>query len=304
MSGTSILGQIYFDEDSVWFVDPSDSTKRFKVNLGLVTPGNTITLNVPDNDWIGGIGTGSSVKADDILEGDAAVNIGTTSGNMTFSVPSGQKIDNTIDGTIETSLTAGTTTLKSGSSYTITHGATADSQDLTISQTGSFDASLIIQNTQGTGEDAVSIISDTGGINIDPALTSGLKMCSNINIYEITVNTTDNTADQEIWTLDLGTLQAIYHVKVTLTGQDYTNSKYASYDLTTSFNHDGGTTLTRMAPPTKSSIGDTTEICLSGNVNLQVKSATDNVQIEVTPGTNVTIQWRGYVTITSNTYTP
>jgi hypothetical protein len=77
----------------------------------------------------------------------------------------------------------GTLTLKASEPYTITHAANGAADDLTISQTGAFDASLLLTSA-GTGSDAINLTASAGGINISSATSSSITTSSG----DITIN--------------------------------------------------------------------------------------------------------------------
>ena len=87
---------------------------------------------------------------------------------MVLNVASGGVIDLKVnDGSI-VKVEAATMTLNDGVAYAITHAASADSDDLTISQTGAHDASLLLTSA-GTGTDAISLTATAGSMVLDVA---------------------------------------------------------------------------------------------------------------------------------------
>uniref|UniRef100_A0A6C0E813 S-layer family protein n=1 Tax=viral metagenome TaxID=1070528 RepID=A0A6C0E813_9ZZZZ len=65
-------------------------------------------------------------------------------------------------------------TLRTGEAITISHAADANGEDLTIAQTGNFNASLLLTST-GTGADAIGLTANAGGIDIN-AGTGGITI--------------------------------------------------------------------------------------------------------------------------------
>ena len=61
--------------------------------------------------------------------------------------------------------------MKPNEAVAITHSSNSADDDLTISQTGAHDSSLIL-SSEGTGSDAIHINSSAGGVDIDAAAAS------------------------------------------------------------------------------------------------------------------------------------
>ena len=81
---------------------------------------------------------------------------------------------------------AGTVTLTPNVAVSVTHASNGSGDDLTISQTGANDASLLLTSA-GTGADAIGITASAGGIDINA--TAGLTMDSTT----LSVDSTDTT---------------------------------------------------------------------------------------------------------------
>ena len=71
-----------FDADNFYLVDGTNNTKVAKFVCSSITAGQTSTITIPDSDFT--LGNASSIEADNITAGDAAVTISTTSGSVTI----------------------------------------------------------------------------------------------------------------------------------------------------------------------------------------------------------------------------
>ncbi len=270
---TALIEQVKFVDNSVTFVDPDDNTKALRIDCVGVTTGNTRVLTVPDSDWTGG--TAASIAADDITTGDAAVTIGTTTGNITHAAPSGATIDHTIDSTSELALTAGTATTKSGAAYEITHTATADTHDLTISQTGSFDASLLLTSA-GTGTDAISLNASAGGMTLQVADENSLVLGESAGAH-FTVNPSATVGDEECLIGNtIGTSEEAINVTATAGGVNIDAA--AGKNVTV----DGGQVLIGSKDDTASAIALTTNVGTSETIVITNTQGTDDAAIAIT----------------------
>jgi hypothetical protein len=114
----------------------------------------------------------------------AASSVSTSVGAITVDGKTG--VDLKFDGTSQANFSAnGTATLKANDSYTITHASNVAAKDLTISQTGGEDSSLIL-TSDGTGVDAIGLSATAGGITL--SATSGIQVNN-----DITLGTSDDT---------------------------------------------------------------------------------------------------------------
>jgi len=154
-----------------------------------------------------------------------------------------------------------------------------------------------ITNTQGTSDSAIAITATAGGVSISPSSTGGTTISSDTSMYSLSGTTSATTADQQLWTKDVGTSELAYHVKAVFIGHDKTGNKTSSYEISGLFRHDGATTLTKLGTSVKNVIGDSTDIATSANIDLAVTG--DDIEVKVTPATANTVTWKGLVTITS-----
>jgi hypothetical protein len=141
-------------------------------NASLVlTSAGTGTDAIDINATAGGIAADATGAIS--LEAGAASDFTTSGGAITFDGQTG--VDVQFNGTSQANFSAdGTCTLKANTAYTLTHAANGADDDLTISQTGAQDASLVLTSA-GTGADAINIVSSaatsTSGIKIDSSGT-------------------------------------------------------------------------------------------------------------------------------------
>jgi len=116
------------------------------------------------------------------IQGATASSLSTTVGGLTVNGKTG--VDIQYNSISQANFgTDGTVTLKANNPYTITHAADSAADDLTISQTGAFDASLLLTSA-GTGSDAIDLTASAGGINISSATSSSITTSSG----DITIN--------------------------------------------------------------------------------------------------------------------
>ena len=87
-----------------------------------------------------------------------------------------------------------TVTLKS-STATLTHAASADAEDLTISQTGAHDSSLVLESGGTDRQDAVKIKATAGGIQFDAFTFMELLPGRYSSSHEVEINVSDGTQD-------------------------------------------------------------------------------------------------------------
>ncbi len=151
------------------------------IQLNATTVGGGIDINAGSGgitiDTTGGLS----------LDAGAASNFTTSVGAITVNGKLG--VDLQYDSVSQANFSAdGTLTLKANNPYTVTHAANGAADDLTISQTGSFDASLLLTSA-GTGSDAIglSATGTGGGITISANDTLALT-ASTVNIARNAAN--------------------------------------------------------------------------------------------------------------------
>ena len=110
------------------------------------------------------------------INDSALVNIGNGSGAAAITLAAGS------GGIHATTSTGGEISLQAnGAASNFSLVSTADSHDLTLSLTGAHDASIILSST-GTGSDAISLQSSTGGIVVSSAANFNVGAAANIEL--------------------------------------------------------------------------------------------------------------------------
>ena len=159
--------------------DVDNTTYRDALTL---TNGNTIAIAV---------GSGSETVAINSADWD----IGAT-GDMTGVGAI------TMDGALTVS--NATVTLYNNEAITLGHATNSGADDLTISLTGATDSSIILSSA-GTGEDAVSVQSSAGGVDVDAAAAKDVNIAGG----QVLISSKDNAASAIALTANTGANETI-----------------------------------------------------------------------------------------------
>ena len=183
--------------------DATSTGTGLSINMNSVTTGAAtginITMSAATTTAKGIAVTMDAITTGDMLYLDNGGNTMTGDGKFincndddvsVFSVgPSGNTV---ISGTLQVD---GDMTLESNEPYTIGHVANGAGDDLTISQTGSVDASLLLTSA-GTGTDAIGLTSSAGGISLSSnAATDFTSTLVTGSIGHVAVTTAYNTGN-------------------------------------------------------------------------------------------------------------
>jgi len=155
-------------DNSFYIISNTDEGLSIGVSFSIQNTSEIITLTLPSASGTIALtgGAASSLPADNITPGDSSVYITTTAGGTSLNTNQGVSLILNYDGTPEVSLGLSTMKLKENEGYTITHTSNAAAEDLTISQAGAVDASLVLSSA-GTGVDALKFDATAGGIDIN-----------------------------------------------------------------------------------------------------------------------------------------
>ena len=149
-----------------------------------ITVGSGKTLNVS-----AGTLTTSAVQNKNIIENAASnVDIGSydlrASTLTADSLTSGRVIYTGTNGVLSAEAefaydtTSNTLDVVNLSAQNINKASTADNEDLTITLTGAYDSSILL-NSSGTGSDAIGLTASSGGINLSANVANGIYLNSN-----------------------------------------------------------------------------------------------------------------------------
>jgi hypothetical protein len=157
-------------------------------------------------------------------------------------------------------------TLNDGVAYAITHAASADSDDLTISQTGAHDASLLLTSA-GTGTDAISLNATAGSMVLDVA--SG-------EVIDLKVDGAS--------TLIVGAASMVLKNEGTTDADDVTMT-FTAHDKSFSLGYDGGSDKFVLASDTTTGANQRLTVAPGGQVSLIGTTATDAAALLVLTNT-------------------
>jgi hypothetical protein len=101
----------------------------------------------------------------------------------------------------------------------IKNAADGDQDDITIQMSGAHDASIILDNTQGTGTDAISLQATAGSVDIDAVATGDITL----NGGQILVTSEHNTASAISLVTNTGASETIVITNTLGTGSDAIN---------------------------------------------------------------------------------
>ena len=128
--------------------------------------------------------------------------------NRKISIPSGSAIDVESGGyfKMDGALTVSnaTVTLYNNEAITLGHATNSGADDLTISLTGATDSSIILSSA-GTGEDAVSVQSSAGGVDVDAAAGKNIDLSGG----QVLISSKDNAASAIALTANTGANETI-----------------------------------------------------------------------------------------------
>lgn len=372
------MNNIAMSSTSFFIIDGANTSQYIDFDLTALTTNRTITM--PNNNVDLGNLTANSIAADNIIVGDAGILLATTVGGLSISVPTNTGVSVKIANNLQANFTNNALAFGTGSAaYTISHAASGDTQDFTISQTGANNSSIILSSA-GTGTDAIALNTSAGGVLIDSATTVDVQIGSTSqasfsadgtmtlkanNPYTIThaansasdnlsltqtgafdsglyltsagtssraitlsstaggvsisssstslgggviinkwttlygvSHTSNSTNSTTLWTADLGNDRAVYYIKATVCALDNTNSKYAAFEASALYQHDGSTTLTQTGNTVKSGIGTGVGSgAIAQLANWNISKTGDDPTVTVTPEVADNIEWKGEVTV-------
>lgn len=239
------------------------------VTVGSGGTGNTVvgSSGTAGNTTLGtSSGTGTTTIRDptgSILMSSGAISTSGITGITLSSGASGTTLDTTgtIDfqrnSTSQLALTDSTMTLEGSSAYIISHDSGADGHDLTISQTGTNNASLLL-TSGGTGTDAIGLSCDKGGITIqsatDPTGASASLFGTNIEGTRMfKVNSTGITAPETYTFTPTASTANVFYVEVRVSVEDNaTIGNSGAIVLKGSFTMTAAGTVTKLGDSTES----------------------------------------------------
>ncbi len=190
------------DSPSLIFKDATDETATLKktdaANLDLTTSA-TEGLRI----MVGNLRVGDGAPGTAAMDGED------------FYVNGDSEFDGTVtfDGAV--TLNSTTVTLRANEAITFTHASDGAADDLTIALTGANDASIILTSA-GTGEDAISLLSGAGGVNIDAA--SGKDV--DISGGQVLISSKTTGASAIALTTNQGAAETIVVTNTQGTGED------------------------------------------------------------------------------------
>lgn len=262
---TAVLENIRFSDGTVTFVDPSDNTKAFRIDCGTVTAGQTRVMTVPDSNWTGG--SASSVPADDITVGDAAVSIATSSGNVSMTA---------ID---ETTVTVGNA---AGDAYfRVAASATAGSEDVRI------------VNTNGTDAASVEVTSSAGGIRVRSGTTSAGTDIEGVQNFIVNEDTSSAATTTYSWSI---AAQSVVFFNANIAVYNSTDNTSFSYVIQGQAERDEADNTAIIGANTSTSRGT-----LGGHsITITVDDANDEIDLNLVSASTDNLSWRGTIQIISN----
>jgi len=138
--------------------------------------------------------------------------------NRKISIPSGSAIDVESGGyfKMDGALTVSnaTVTLYNNEAITLGHATNSGADDLTISLTGATDSSIILSSA-GTGEDAVSVQSSAGGVDVDAAAAKDVNIAGG----QVALVSKDDAASAISLTANIGVSETIVVTNTQGTGE-------------------------------------------------------------------------------------
>lgn len=180
--GALQFNNVAMSSTSFFIMDGADTASYVSFDLSALNAARTITM--PNTDVDLGNLAASSLPSSSLTTGTAGINLSTTVGGLSISVPSGTGVSIRIENALQADFVANQLTLGApNTGYVITHASTGVDQDFAITQTGAVDSSIIL-NSAGTGTDAVLLVTTAGGIKLNAfnALDMQLNATSQVNL--------------------------------------------------------------------------------------------------------------------------